>query len=186
MAPAIGSISLGLSSASPDLPRHIAKAHLAQHLTEPHLTRHPAKSRGSRTDPASPLAATKRTSLHHTAAAPRAVISVELPFVRAQGLMKGMRTTCLQQPPEAPVSLPTDLTSSQPHQEGPWYQPTLSTPGHKHLGNLMQTAPVLNIARKHCPTASSKTFIFHYLPFKGVGLHSLSKHARQSHATLQT
>ena len=65
------------------------------------------------------LAATIYASLHHTTADPHATISVALLFAGAWGLTKGMSTTCLQQPPEATVSLPFALASPQPCPKGP-------------------------------------------------------------------
>ena len=133
MAPAIGSVSMGMLSGSPHLPQHVAEAHLTQHLIEPHHTWHPAELCGGETDPTSPLAAATHTPLRHTTAAHSAAFLVALPFARARGLMKRTSTTCLQQLPEVPVGLPADLASPQLCREGhivpfhdinPWAQAT--------------------------------------------------------------
>lgn len=160
-APAIGSGSLGLLSDIPKLPQHVAETHLAQHHAEPHPSQHPAELGGGGISPTSPLVAAIGiySHVHYTAAVPSTTITIALSFDGAQGLSNGMGTTCLQQPPEASASLPTDLSLPQSCQESP-VVPIHNSINHwahtKNLGNLTKTGPVFKSARNHLPTSPSK------------------------------
>ena len=158
-APAIGSGSLGLLSDIPKLPQHVAETHLAQHHAEPHPAQHPAERGGGGISPASPLVAAIGICSHYTAAVPSTTITIALSFDGAQGLSKGMGTTCLQQPPEASASLPTDLSLPQSCQESPvvpihnsinhWAH--TKTPGKPH-----KNGPSVQIGQKSPPHLTFK------------------------------
>ena len=141
--PAIGSISLGISCGSPNLPRHMAKAHLTQHIIEPHPAQHTVELHGGRTPPASPLVATTGTSPHHTAVAPSTAILVALPFAGDQVLTKGTSTTCLQEPlrPQLP---PSQLGFTPAMQRRP------CGPNPQHQQPLVTSTEVISQKRAQC------------------------------------